>query len=169
MSNLRNLKGLCLHRNAFKEVPESVWGCESLEELYLDGNKVASIGEGLGKLTAIRGEDPLPSDHVHSTTHLSPLPRSTELGLQDNEIASLPSTIGALKSLHTLHLEQNKLTEIPKQFGKLRSLRRLYMQNNELSKLHACVGRCEKLEIVNVENNKIEKMAKRIKVRRREP
>ena len=49
-------------------------------------------------------------------------PVSSELRASDNELTSLPESIGRLSRLRELHLRNNKLTSLPESTGELREL-----------------------------------------------
>jgi len=52
------------------------------------------------------------------------------LSLNDNQIRTLPSAIGALTALQTLQLDRNRLKTLPRDVGRLVSLRELSLFGN---------------------------------------
>jgi Leucine-rich repeat (LRR) protein len=56
------------------------------------------------------------------------------LDLQNNQITSVPDSIGQLQKLEYLYLHNNQLTALPDSIGQLQSLKRLDLDNNQLSK-----------------------------------
>ena len=59
----------------------------------------------------------------------------TYLSLSGNQLAILPDTIGYLASLSGLELSKNNLTELPDSIGELSCLSYLNLRNNRLTKL----------------------------------
>lgn len=62
------------------------------------------------------------------------------LYLHNNELTSLPLSIGELYNLVGLYLEYNKLSSIPDNIGMLYSLERLSLYNNELTYIPDAIG-----------------------------
>ena len=85
--------------NLVGDVPENICELEGLKLLHLYNNKVTSIPDAISKL---------------------PL---TTLYLNQNQISSLPKTIGDMKSLRNLSLSGNwSLVELPEEISKLSNL-----------------------------------------------
>ena len=51
------------------------------------------------------------------------LPNLTDLDLSDNQLVSLPDSIGTLKKLQRLNLNQNKLSSLPASIQQLKALK----------------------------------------------
>ena len=75
------------------------------------------------------------------------LEKLTKLYLGDNQLVSLPETIGKLEKLTSLGLGHNQLVSIPKTIGKLKKLTELYLWDNQLVSLP--------YSIINLTNTKI--------------
>src|SRR5690606_31772996 len=63
------------------------------------------------------------------------------LKLSDNQLVSLPSTIGYLTKLATLTLNNNKIIELPPEIGQIKSLVNLDLADNPIKVLPAELGR----------------------------
>ena len=66
LGNLTALTELYLGGNRLASVPESLGNLTALTELYLNGNQLASVPESLGNLTALTASGPErePADRV---------------------------------------------------------------------------------------------------------
>ena len=72
--------------------------------------------------------------------------RLTYLYLYNNQLTSLPESIGNLSSLEDLYLSFNQLTSLPESIGSLNSLERLWLDYNQLTSLPESIGSLSSLE-----------------------
>ncbi|NCA28483.1 MAG: leucine-rich repeat domain-containing protein [Proteobacteria bacterium] len=77
----------------------------------------------------------------------------TELDLSDNQITSLPETIGNLTSLQELYLSENQLTSLPETIGNLNSLQILNLSDNQITSLPETIGNLTSLQRLFLINN----------------
>lgn len=82
----------------------------TLQELYLDHNKIKYLPDSLTALQSLR-----------------------LLSVQHNLISSLPASLGSMRSLNQLHAAHNVITSIPKEFSGLLLLEHLDLSDNKLS------------------------------------
>ena len=75
------------------------------------------------------------------------------LHVDDNQLTTLPDTIGNLTKLQYLVLENNPLTTLPDTIGNLTNLRELNVVNNKLTTLPDTIGNLTKLQYLVLENN----------------
>ncbi|MEE6494810.1 hypothetical protein FKM82_001872 [Ascaphus truei] len=73
--------------------------------------------------------------------------------IHDNQLSSLPSTIGELTNLQKLHISHNKLKELPKELGQLKNLKSLLLQHNLLEEMPNELGQLCSLEELDLSNN----------------
>ncbi|KAI5109366.1 leucine-rich repeat-containing protein 40, partial [Silurus meridionalis] len=160
---------LNLSGRALSEVPQSVWRINvdppeearqnlsfsaterwweqtDLTKLLLSSNKLQTISEDIRLLPAL-----------------------VVLDIHDNQLTSLPASIGELEQLQKLILRcgldmflmitvlfsHNKLTELPTELWRLTNLRCLHLQQNLLELLPADLGQLCHLEDLDVSNNKL--------------
>ena len=85
ISNLGNLREICLSFNKFREIPASLQACEKLETLLINDNQIQEIDvEGLRKLKLL-----------------------AVLDLSNNDIQQVPPELGTLTQIRSLQLEGN--------------------------------------------------------------
>ncbi len=68
------------------------------------------------------------------------------LGIYEQDLVSLPETLGQLTNLKKLDLRWNKLTSLPETLGQLTNLKILYLLDNQLTSLPETLGQLTKLE-----------------------
>ena len=61
------------------------------------------------------------------------------MGLEYNQLTSVPAEIGQLTSLRELHLHINQLTSLPAEIGQLTSLKVLNLHENQLTSVPAAI------------------------------
>lgn len=107
----KNLKILFLTDNLFEHVPEVLAQCEKLEMIAFKSNKVKTVAE-------------------------DSLPRSTRwLILTNNQIESLPHSMGELTKLRKLALAGNQLCSLPASMENCRELELVRLSANQLMML----------------------------------
>ena len=77
------------------------------------------------------------------------------LKIQRCKLTSLPETIGNLKSLKELDLDFNNLTVLPETIGKLENLQELWCRHNKLTGLPKALGSLKNLRILSLDNNQL--------------
>ena len=77
------------------------------------------------------------------------------LWLVNNELSSLPHSLGKLQQLEQLEVSGNALQELPRSFGRLGALRQLWMRDNAFSVLPPQICALERLETLSLEQNQI--------------
>jgi len=69
----------------------------------------------------------------------------------NNQLTTLPESIGNLTSLTTLYLEFNQLTTLPESIGNLTSLTTLYLEFNQLTTLPESIGNLTSLTYLDLD------------------
>ncbi|KAF9936188.1 cysteinyl-tRNA synthetase, partial [Modicella reniformis] len=82
--------------------------------------------------------------------------RSLEvLKLDNNNISSIPETIGTLTRLRVLSISNNQLLKLPEEIGQMDSLVWLDVHNNSLNELPVAIWKCQ-LSTLNASSNALE-------------
>ncbi len=155
---LRSLRRLDLSRNNLPAVPEEICKLRALEFLNLMLNQISELPATLAQLPVLRvldvcmnilkgplAEGSLPSSLqrlILSGNQLPTIPSSIgelrslqQLELGGNGLTALPDSLGALQNLQVLDLTWNGLTALPDSLGALRALQELYLEENQLTTL----------------------------------
>ncbi|XP_048130971.1 probable disease resistance protein At4g27220 isoform X2 [Rhodamnia argentea] len=117
-----------------KEIPEEVFWRDCLEKVFLQGNKIEEIPEGISpncpKLTGLYLSANVVLGFIHETffRHLKGL---TVLDLSETQITELPDSISQLESLEALLLRNCVELRFIPYVGKLGCLRKLDLQGCE--------------------------------------
>lgn len=75
------------------------------------------------------------------------------LSLENNNLTTLPDSIGYLSSLQIFTITNNKLSHIPPSIGRISNLKEFFINQNNLAEIPPELGFLKKLEILNVSNN----------------
>ena len=81
--------------------------------------------------------------------------RLISLYLPDNQLTSIPESIGNLSSLEKLSLYSNQLTTLPESIGNLSSLIWLGFFDNQLTTLPESIGNLSSLENLYLDSNQL--------------
>ncbi|MBS0586076.1 MAG: leucine-rich repeat domain-containing protein, partial [Verrucomicrobia bacterium] len=79
----------------------------------------------------------------------------TELRLYNNQLTTIPDTIGQLRALTWLNLSHNQLTTIPDTIGQLRTLTWLGLSFNQLTTIPDTIGQLTALTELRLCNNQL--------------
>ena len=131
---------------------EELQGIEDLETLPVqDGNTVKSLRD-----LQLLG---LNNNQLTSVpTGLGNLTNLTVLGLDDNQLTNVPTQLGSLTNLQRLWLHNNQLTYIPPGLGNLTNLQRLWFQNNRLTSVPTELGSLTNVVILWLAHNRLESL-----------
>lgn len=77
------------------------------------------------------------------------------LYLHNNQLMSVPESLGRLTSLKTLYLSGNQLTSVSESIGQLMALRELSLSGNRLTSLPESLGRLTALKLLFLYNNRL--------------
>ena len=148
MGNVRT--SLSAARNGLTRLPKDM--CSNVELVFLAGNKLRALEEGLGLTRACHIQ-------LHGNV-LRQLPqdvgtweRVTKLSLSSNELESLPDAIGNLVNCVELQLARNRLCELPDTICSMRRLERLNLRGNRLVSLPNKLLNMAMLRVLNVSFN----------------
>ncbi|XP_056605909.1 leucine-rich repeat-containing protein 40 [Triplophysa dalaica] len=106
------------------------WEQTDLTKILLASNKLQNISEDIKLLPAL-----------------------LVLDIHDNQLNSLPESIGELEHLQKLVVSHNKLTELPAGLWRLTNLHCLHMQQNQMERLPPDLGQLVHLEDLDLSNN----------------
>lgn len=127
------LRWLVISSNRISALPLRMGNLVGLEWINLHDNKLVSL-RGIEQLRNLRiltvSKNRLTSlEGVENLEHLE------VLDAFDNEIAVLPSGIGAMKGLKKINVGDNMLEALPSSLGNLKYLQELSLQNNRITHL----------------------------------
>lgn len=107
MIMMGHLRILDLRNNNLTQLPLSLEDLQSLEQLFLDNNRLASLPHSVGSLQ-----------------------RLLILSVRKNNLAQLPGSMPLLVNLQQLFVSENAIKEIPLMLGSLRGLKKLDLSGN---------------------------------------
>ena len=126
-----SLEVLDLTDNNLSSLPEDFYRFKKLTRLFLSNNQFNHIPKVLAKLPELSMIG-IRNNQI-KTFEENSLPLSTRwLILTDNELTTLPNSIGDLKSLQKCMLSGNKLSFLPKTFAHCTNLELLRISANKL-------------------------------------
>ncbi|XP_062859618.1 leucine-rich repeat-containing protein 10B [Trichomycterus rosablanca] len=136
---------LDLSNYKFRHLPRQVLGLAYLEKLYMCGNRLRTVPDGVAQLHGLRtlaldfnklDDVPLAVCQLANLTHLY---------LGSNRLMGLPQDFRNLQSLRCLWVESNYFQHFPKQLYELPNLRSLQIGDNKLRTLPSDLWRMEGL------------------------
>jgi len=80
-----------------------------------------------------------------------------KLNLQENDLKSLPESIGQLTNLKEMWLLGNSLTDLPESFGQLTKLTKLDLRNNKFTIIPESIGELKNLTKLYLTGNRLTK------------
>ncbi|MBT8195211.1 MAG: leucine-rich repeat domain-containing protein [Bacteroidia bacterium] len=127
--NPENVIILDLRKSKLKEIPQEVFACTNLEELYLNKNRLKFIPAEIGQLKNLKKVD-----------------------FSNNKLKTLPEEIGDLSQLTHLLMNRNLIEELPYSIGKLKKLEVIEMWDNEIIEFPDSIGELKKLQVFELRN-----------------
>lgn len=134
LDDLHSLKDVDFAENGLPAVPEAIFKIRNLEKLNLSANKIEKINLADGEWENLR-----------------------TLNLNDNLLTALPQAIVKLQNLQRFYVSHNYLTfeGIPSGIGKLLQLTTLHLSYNKLELIPEGVSRCVKLQRLKLDHNRL--------------
>jgi hypothetical protein len=130
---------------------------ESNEDYNLDLDDVGieTIPDDIGDLNESHvSEINLSNNEITSLPDsIGKLKKIDQLYLSHNELVVLPETIGDLTALKYLYIDRNSLTSLPESIGKLGNLEKLIADRNQFTSIPESIGNLENLEEINLSFN----------------
>ncbi|XP_072044102.1 uncharacterized protein [Amphiura filiformis] len=166
---LPSLKWVDLSGNHIESLPDPFESAVTLERLYLISNDIHRVPGWIGNmpnLTELSFRDNQLGDSPFSEAFGSVSIQLESFDISGNFIKSLPSTIGNMKGLQTLHMGSvigelerrnfqngNWIPQLPDSFGELVNLKELRADENQLSELPEKFGQLVHLEFIDLGQN----------------
>ncbi len=151
--HLPNLKHLILSRNDLSVFPAELDGCQQLEDLDLDANRISvldignSILQNLRNLSVVRNG----LEVVHPS--ITEAARLEVLDLSNNFLGSLPGNFADLSNLRELRVGRNSGFSPGVEVGRLPSLRYLDLTDNNLAELSDELGNLPENVLIRMDGN----------------
>ncbi|MCK6261767.1 leucine-rich repeat-containing serine/threonine-protein kinase [Vibrio sp. ZSDE26] len=135
ISQLINLKILFASQNKFTHIPEVLGTCPKLEMIGFKDNQISDISDA--SLPAQLRWLILTDNEIETLPNsLGERPRLQKLALAGNKITHLPESVSQLSNLELIRLSANQLTEFPQQLLSLPRLAWLAFAGNPFCQNH---------------------------------
>ncbi|MGV3624017.1 MAG: leucine-rich repeat-containing protein kinase family protein [Archangium sp.] len=138
------LEELDLSRNRLTSLPPRMTELKKLKRLFCSSNPFETVPEVLGELPSLEMIG-FKSCALKSVPSSSLPPRLRWLILTDNQLTSLPDSLGERPRLQKLALAGNQLTSLPSTFSKLTSLELLRISANRFAAFPSVLSNLPKL------------------------
>jgi hypothetical protein len=139
LARLVYLRRLLVWGNPLGDFPECVFQLRTLEELHLNSTKLRKVPGEIGSLTKLRklylynnNLETLPPE-IGELAHLEELDIGGAGPIKGNPLKTVPEEIGRLKSLRLLGLNQCQIADLPSSLAKLEHLEELGLNENPLN------------------------------------
>uniref|UniRef100_K7GC29 Leucine rich repeat containing 8 VRAC subunit E n=1 Tax=Pelodiscus sinensis TaxID=13735 RepID=K7GC29_PELSI len=142
----RKLVCLKLWSNHIAYIPEHIRKLKSLEQLYLNRNKIEVLPSQLFLCTKLRYLD-LSNNSIHVIPpEVGVLQHLQYFAISSNSVETLPEELFFCKKLKTLMVGHNKLSTLSPRLGNLSLLSKLELKGNRLETLPPQIGKCQALK-----------------------
>ncbi|XP_074835866.1 volume-regulated anion channel subunit LRRC8E-like [Carettochelys insculpta] len=142
----RKLVCLKLWSNRIAYIPEHIQKLRSLEQLYLNHNKIETLPSQLFLCTKLRHLD-LSNNGVHSISpDIGKLQNLQYFAISSNSVETLPKELFLCRKLKTLMVGHNKLSTLSPSLGNLSLLSKLELKGNRLEALPPEIRWCQALK-----------------------
>ena len=136
-------------------LPEKIRFLKNLQELYLNGNQLAYVPEGIGSLPLrILNLNDNQLNSIPSSLSQCPL---EELYLDDTTLDHFPSVICNISTLKTLSIQNNSISKIPSTIRKLQNLESVDFYNNDIIVVPQQLGLLSNINSIDLRENPIQK------------
>jgi Leucine-rich repeat (LRR) protein len=152
---LTALESLNLSQNRIAVLPESIDALPRLRMLDLGHNALTVLPAALGRLPQLTQFLYLGHNHIREISEAlcSGWSRLGYLNLSENELSTLPETLGAMLKLVELRLYNNNIDTLPESIGKLSRLQELHLDHNRIVVLPQSIGELHALKELRLANN----------------
>jgi Leucine-rich repeat (LRR) protein len=148
-----SLENLYLNKNKIKTIPPAIGGFTNLKKLTFNFNEIESAANEISKLQKLE-ELSFYNNKLKSIPEgVYQLSSLKAIDLYYNQIERLEPKLSAWKKLDILYLAFNQLISLPEDFSALTSLQELYLHNNRISFIPEGIGTLPKLRVLRINNN----------------
>jgi Leucine-rich repeat (LRR) protein len=119
-----------------RNVPVELASLRNLGTIYVGGSPALDFRKLIALLSQLPSLEGIGLDdnNMHTVPdNIGCLKACKRLGLSSNDLATLPPEIGSLTSLESLDLYNNRLREVPPDVRQLRSLKKIFIKDSGLS------------------------------------
>nr|XP_029488557.1 leucine-rich repeat-containing protein 40 isoform X2 [Oncorhynchus nerka] len=140
------------------------WDQTDLTKLLLSSNKLEALSEDVKLLPALTVLDVHDNQLTSLPTSIGELQHLQKLSLSHNKLKEFPEEIWSLKNLTCLQLQQNLLEHLPEGVGLLTNLDDFDLSNNQLTAVPDSLGNLNHLVKLNLSHNKLKSLPSGISV-----
>ncbi|XP_022915512.1 leucine-rich repeat-containing protein 1 [Onthophagus taurus] len=161
-----NVKSLDFSRTSLNEVPGDIFQYErTLENLYLDGNKIIDLPRTLFQCEELRHLDISDNEIQNIPNLISKLVNLHTLNVSRNclKYTDVPSAIHRCQKLAIFDISTNTLEKVPEGLTSLINLRELYLNDTYIEFLPANFGRLCNLKILELRDNNLTTLPKSLR------
>lgn len=126
---------------------------ETLEILDLSGNQLSTLPDDMTRFTRLRIVFASNNPFTELPAVLGRMPQLEMLGFKACRIAHVPED-SLPQRLRWLILTDNQLQTLPESLGNCARLQKLMLSCNQLSSLPASLARCQQLELLRIASNR---------------
>ncbi|WP_378188135.1 leucine-rich repeat domain-containing protein [Aquimarina sp. W85] len=155
IENLKHLTSIELSHNILTGLPDGIGKLSNLKSLNLTANKLVALPDNFTALVHLK-EINLHLNRLNSLPNMSSFGELIALNVKNNQINSLPDSIGDLSNLKNLDISGNQITAIPESIGKLSNLQHLKLSFNRLTSLPENIRQLESLEVIERAGNPLD-------------
>ena len=138
--------------------PEEIFGlAETLEVLNLSGNRLSTLPDDFGCLQKLRILFLSENQFTSLPAVLAECPNLTMIGFKSNRISNIPEN-ALPKNVQWLILTDNQIETLPESMGDLSKLQKCMLAGNKIAELPKSMALCRSLELLRLSANALESL-----------
>lgn len=160
LKEFKNLAGIYLVGNEFKEIPQALYQLPKLKNVFLGNNQITEIPDQIIELKTLNllslSKNPL----TKVSMNITKLPALRQLYLDYAQLKSFPMWVTQIATLKELSLHGNHIKKIPEEITQLKQLEDLDLGFANMMEIPDFLCKMDTIQVLNWSGNNLEHLPK---------